>query len=235
MQKSYILLCISGLLVVHIARADQGFSGSTSGFLTSLVPDPPTLQSPINQAIISPDSTSISWLSEMHTSTYHLQISTSSSFSTLSTDEDGLSDTLFSILALENDSTYYWRVGASNMAGDGPFSEIWTFMTYSLSAIQHATQIIPEHFALLPAYPNPFNPSTMIIYHLPESADISIVIYNSIGQSIRLLMSGSQPAGEYGAVWDGNNDRGESMASGVYICHLNAGNRTLSQKILLMR
>ena len=86
--------------------------------------------------------------------------------------------------------------------------------------------LIPEETALLPNYPNPFNPETWIPYQLSEPAEVTLRIYAINGELVRTLALGQMPAGIYqtrsrAAHWDGKNDVGESVASGVYFLHAN--------------
>ena len=99
--------------------------------------------------------------------------------------------------------------------------------------------VIPEKTALLPNYPNPFNPETWIPYDLAQDADIYIHIYNVKGESIRQLSLGFQTAGTYrtpsrAAYWDGRNAAGESVASGIYFYTLQARQfKTTRQMVIL--
>ena len=100
--------------------------------------------------------------------------------------------------------------------------------------------LLPEKTALLPNYPNPFNPETWIPYHLAEAADVTVHIYAAGGTLVRTLVLGHQSAGIYqsrsrAAYWDGKNELGESVASGVYFYTLTAGNFTATRKMLIMK
>ncbi len=99
---------------------------------------------------------------------------------------------------------------------------------------------IPERTALLANYPNPFNPETWIPYQLATAGDVQIRIYATNGILIRTLDMGHQPAGIYhqqsrAAYWDGKNEVGESVASGVYFYTLTAGNFTRTRKMLITK
>ena len=88
--------------------------------------------------------------------------------------------------------------------------------------------LIPKSTALLANYPNPFNPETWLPYQLANDAEVTIRIYSSAGQLVRHLELGFQQAGYYigkarAAYWDGRNDLGERLASGVYFYQLNTG------------
>ena len=99
---------------------------------------------------------------------------------------------------------------------------------------------IPEKTALLPNYPNPFNPETWIPYQLAEPAEVTVHIYATNGVLVRTLALGYQPAGIYqyrsrAAYWDGKNEVGETVASGVYFYTLTAGDFTATRKMLIRK
>ena len=99
---------------------------------------------------------------------------------------------------------------------------------------------IPEEAALLHNYPNPFNPETWIPYQLAEPADVTIHIYAASGVLVRTLALGHQAAGIYqyrsrAAYWDGKNEVGESVASGIYFYTLTASDFTATRKMLIMK
>ena len=94
--------------------------------------------------------------------------------------------------------------------------------------------LLPTEFASS-VYPNPFNPSTTISYDLPVDADVSIVIYDAIGQEIRQLVSEYRAAGRYNVRWDSKDHLGRSVGSGVYIAKIKAGQHTALQKMLLLK
>ena len=94
--------------------------------------------------------------------------------------------------------------------------------------------LLPTEFSSS-VYPNPFNPSTTISYDLPSNADVSIVIYDAIGQEIRQLVSEYRAAGRYSVRWDATDHRGRSVGSGVYIAKIKAGQHTALQKMLLLK
>ncbi len=100
--------------------------------------------------------------------------------------------------------------------------------------------LIPEETTLLPNYPNPFNPETWIPYQLSEPAEVTVTIHSINGALIRTLALGQMPAGIYqsrsrAAYWDGKNDVGESVASGVYFYTLTAGAFTSTRKMLIRK
>ena len=100
--------------------------------------------------------------------------------------------------------------------------------------------LAPQETALLPNYPNPFNPETWIPYRLAGDAFVTLTIYDQSGQIVRTLDVGHQIAGYYtdrmkAAYWDGNNQFGEGVASGVYFYHLSAGDFSATRKMLILK
>jgi len=100
--------------------------------------------------------------------------------------------------------------------------------------------LIPEETALLPNYPNPFNPETWIPYQVSEPAEVTVRIYSVKGILVRTLALGQTPAGIYqsrsrAAYWDGRNDMGEPVASGLYFYTLTAGDFTATRKMLIRK
>ncbi len=93
---------------------------------------------------------------------------------------------------------------------------------------------IPTEFALFQNYPNPFNPSTTIRYTLPAPAEVKLSIYNILGQRVRFAVGGQQLAGEHAFLWNGKNDAGSPVASGVYFYRLKAGEFVKTRKMMLL-
>ena len=100
--------------------------------------------------------------------------------------------------------------------------------------------IIPAKSALLQNYPNPFNPETWIPYQLRNASPVVIRIHNAAGQLIRTLDLGHRDAGAYvsrsrSAYWDGNNEVGENIASGIYFYSITAGDFTAMRKMIVAK
>lgn len=94
---------------------------------------------------------------------------------------------------------------------------------------------IPAVFGLEQNYPNPFNPETTIRYHLPRETDVSLKIYNTLGMTVKTLVNGNQTAGSRSAIWDGTNDAGQKVSSGVYVYRLRAGTDVKTKKMILIK
>ncbi len=120
-------------------------------------------------------------------------------------------------------------------------AEVQTFLLHYFShPIGAVSGSIPERTVLLPNYPNPFNPETWLPYALAQPADVSISIYSADGRLVRRLDLGYQSAGMYvsrgrAVYWDGTNDVGESVASGVYFYTLTAGDFSATRKLLIRK
>ena len=93
----------------------------------------------------------------------------------------------------------------------------------------------PGSFALLGAYPSPFNESTRVRYTLPRAARVSLRVLDVLGKPVRILAGGQQAAGEHTVRWDGRDDAGQPLPSGVYLIRLEAGGQVATRKVVLVR
>lgn len=93
----------------------------------------------------------------------------------------------------------------------------------------------PLHFELLPNFPNPFNPETVISYQLSVVGDVKLAIYNVLGELVRNLRQRREMPGLHAVRWDGRDDAGLPVSSGVYIYRLETGQQTASRKMILLR
>ena len=97
---------------------------------------------------------------------------------------------------------------------------------------------MPLQFALDQNYPNPFNPSTSIRYTVDSrqaSAPITLRVYNIRGQLVRVLVDGEVEPGNYQVVWDGRNDKGEDVSSGIYFYRMNTETFTKNRRLILIK
>ena len=109
------------------------------------------------------------------------------------------------------------------------------FVSLSLEIAPH-----PKTTMLLQNYPNPFNPETWIPYQLSESATVTITIYDVAGNVVRSLDLGHQTPGFYqsrsqAAYWNGRNNLGETVASGIYFYHIQAGEFVATRRMLILK
>jgi hypothetical protein len=94
---------------------------------------------------------------------------------------------------------------------------------------------LPQRFGLEQNCPNPFNPETVISYSLEEAGDVSMEVYNCLGQRVRILSAGNQAAGKHNVRFDGTDDTGAQLASGVYLYRLRVGDQQLTRKMVLLK
>ncbi len=90
-------------------------------------------------------------------------------------------------------------------------------------------------FELMQNAPNPFNPTTTIRYIVPRRSRVEVVIYNLLGRKIRTLVDRDHSPGQYSAVWDGKDNTGRQVASGVYFYSLKADGFIKSKKMVLLK
>ncbi|MDR3668411.1 MAG: T9SS type A sorting domain-containing protein, partial [Ignavibacteriaceae bacterium] len=121
------------------------------------------------------------------------------------------------------------------VAGDNLFAAtdsacVWRCPLSELTAVNKEVNAIPKDFTLSQNHPNPFNPTTTISYSLPSSSNIKLIVYNTLGQSIKTLESGYKPAGNYSI-----NFNAYSLPSGIYFYKLEAGPLSQIKKMMLIK
>ena len=92
----------------------------------------------------------------------------------------------------------------------------------------------PLENSLYENYPNPFNPSTIIRYSLKENMKTKLVVYNMLGQSVRVLYDGYQDAGVHKILWDSKDDKGNKVSCGVYFYKISAGSFSQTKRMTLV-
>lgn len=117
----------------------------------------------------------------------------------------------------------------------GDFSPDLFLDTTTVSIYASPEKVHPEEFYLAQNYPNPFNASTVIQYGLPVNAIVSIKIYDLLGRVIKHFSEGKQSAGIHQIIWEGEDDDGNKLPSGIYICSLTTGNSNTNRKLILLR
>ena len=146
----------------------------------------------------------------------------------------------------ENDGSYDWFVAndfessgyyrVKILSNDCPdiYDRSLSFYVYSSNA-NIEDVILPYHTALHSNYPNPFNPTTTIPYSISRSSPVRLTIYNVLGKAVRTLVNKNQPAGEYQIQWDGQNEAGQRVSSGIFVVEMRAGEFVKRQKMMLLR
>ncbi|MBT4504771.1 MAG: T9SS type A sorting domain-containing protein [Gemmatimonadetes bacterium] len=95
--------------------------------------------------------------------------------------------------------------------------------------------VLPTSYALGVPYPNPFNSEVVVKYSLPREGDVELVVYNTLGQVVRRLVEGQRRLGHHRAVWDGRDDDGRQLATGMYIMWMRAGDFIKGHKVVLVK
>ena len=111
----------------------------------------------------------------------------------------------------------------------------WVLCQINYGGASDVPSLVKDEPRLLPNVPNPFNPSTNIIYALPADAQVRLSVYDLSGRLVRTLENGQKAAGEHSVRWDGRDGQGLAQASGMYFVRLNAGGKTGLRKITLVQ
>ena len=111
----------------------------------------------------------------------------------------------------------------------------WILGLDSVTSIDNGDQKSPEDFKLFNAYPNPFNPSTIISFALPEKSQVSLIIYDLAGRNVKTLFSGEKPRGLHRFRWNADDNRGVRVSSGVYFYRLRSDGFTATGKVAYIR
>ncbi|HPO10953.1 MAG TPA: T9SS type A sorting domain-containing protein, partial [bacterium] len=99
----------------------------------------------------------------------------------------------------------------------------------------HRSESVPEEVLISGNNPNPFNPNTVIIFSIPRNGKAELSIYDITGRKVKSLISQEWATGLHTVRWDGRNDGGKAVSSGIYIAHLRAGGMTASRRMALVR
>jgi len=133
-----------------------------------------------------------------------------------------------------NKNYYYWVSALDDADNEGPVTGV-----KKATAVQEIPIAdMPIDFELRPNYPNPFNSQTTIEYSIPRVMDneqVTLIIYNMLGRKIRTLVNRAHPVGQYTIIWDGKNDSGLEVTTGMYVYRLQCKGYNLSRKMLLLQ
>lgn len=100
---------------------------------------------------------------------------------------------------------------------------------------QTQSEILPSKIDLVGNYPNPFNPTTTIQYALPKGSKVELKIYNILGQVVRKLVDEEKPAGFHQTIWDGRDETGRPVSTGIYLYQIRAGDFVQTKKMQLVK
>jgi hypothetical protein len=108
-------------------------------------------------------------------------------------------------------------------------------ITSTSSDVKINEENVSRGFSLMQNYPNPFNGETALQFDLPRTSNVSMVIYNLLGERVKTLIDGSRPAGTNAVVWDGTDQRGKPVSSGMYFYRLSTENYTRTKRLFYLK
>lgn len=187
------------------------------------------LNYPQNETLIENSIPKLSWLPLADANSYHVQISNSNNFLNVAEEDSSLVLPEFNAQNVDN-GTYFWRVRAKNEHGTGVWSTVWEFSKGAITSNEEVSISIPENSRLAQNYPNPFNPSTEISFEIEETSEISLKVFNLIGQEVATLKKGVFKAGMYSVSFDGS-----TLPSGVYLYRLETPTYSETKRMLLIK
>ena len=195
-------------------------------FTIVTTPEATSITQPQPGESVAPEFT-LAWENVPGADEYNWQISNSESF-----DDILFSDFTGSTSAEVNvgniGGELFVRIRTENEAGESEWSETVPFEIFPVSA--EPIIELPREMKLYPAYPNPFNPSTTVSFALPESANVSLEVYNSAGQRVAVLVDGMRAEGRHDVTFNASD-----LSSGIYIIHLTALGERAVNKITLIK
>jgi len=127
-------------------------------------------------------------------------------------------------------SVYYYKIAAVDNGGN-----VSPYAVGGTTGVEATGSNAPKEFALAQNYPNPFNPTTQIQFALPKESHVKIVVYNVAGSEIATLVNSTMGTGSYTLTWNGTNDAGEHVSSGVYLYRIQAGEYTSVRKMVMLK
>ena len=144
---------------------------------------------------------------------------------------------------LEADFLGGWALACADVNGDGDLDILAGASALGILDLYENTSHLvgagpapaADGLRLAPSFPNPFNPRTAIGFSLPEAGTAAITVCSPDGAVVRTLLDARRPAGDHRVVWDGRDDAGRRVPSGVYLCRLRAGGRVAARKMVLLK
>ena len=193
-------------------------------------PAAPTLSQPADDADDQPSRPMLSWEPLASAEQYQVQVATDVDFTQLVLEDSTLTTASYTTELLSYSTTYFWRVRARNRAGASPWSATRRFTVAVGISIERFDMEIPQTYTLYQNYPNPFNNGTTLSFDLPEGVSVSLTVYDALGRTVALLVTGHLPAGRYRYLWDAT-----SLPSGIYLYQLKAKGFIRTHKLLILK
>jgi hypothetical protein len=183
----------------------------------------PTLVSPLGTGGVQRNAV-LTWHKSETATSYRIQVSTNGVFIPTAADTT-VSDTIVQLSPLAANKIHYWHVSALNDSGPSSYSDMGYFTTGDQIVAVEEAESHPASFTLSQNFPNPFNPTTAISYHLPAgqaglsaASEVRLVVYDILGREVAVLVNERKAPGRYEVTFDASG-----LASGVYFYRLEAG------------
>jgi hypothetical protein len=212
-------------IVMYASAPDSGYS------LDNLAPAPPLGLA----AHIATSTVQLTWTKSNDADFKYFAVyrGTSSNFDPTGTEPIAkISETAFDDNGVTEGNTYYYKLTAYDFSGNvSGYSNELEVLVLGVDEGRG----VPTEFALKQNYPNPFNPSTTLKYQLPSATHVRVTVYNTLGVEIATLVNGIQDAGYFSITWDGRDNSGKSVSSGIYLYKMEAGDYSAVRKMVLMK
>ena len=226
---------LKGTIIWKIGR---DYSGGKAPLLETLgkyllnvpfnAPQPPVIILPENESQVDSQSINLEWNPTDSTTSYNLQLSTKEDFSVIAVNKTNINLTSYKLQGLSSGNTYYWRVSSSNISGNSEWSSVSSFTIKTIASVKNEA-IVPSQYSLV-NYPNPFNPSTKFELKTSKRSNISLKIYDVLGNEITTIVNKNLFPGTYIYNWNANN-----LTSGIYFCVLRTDQNNIVRKIELLK
>jgi hypothetical protein len=207
-----------------------------------LPPYGPNLSSPLYGDTIDDSTPTFDWDDVEGANMYWIQVDNNSDFLSPEIDAESTISTYSPFSSIDDDE-YYWHVKARNVCDQwSGWSNVWYFIMDTETGISdHPStgELLPTSFSMSQNYPNPFNPSTTISFDIPGNVGsknhLNLSIYDIRGRLVRTLLSSALEPGHYKVTWNGKDENGESVSSGIYLYILKAGEKTYIRKMTILK
>lgn len=211
------------------AAGPSAWSETWTFVVAPLAPAAAILVSPPNGAEKQEYTVNLKWNDVAGAETYQVQVSEKNDFASTVTDKAGLPVTAYPASGLKEKTAYYWRVRAKNNAGDGAWSDIWSFTTKQAPSSANE-ELIAVGARLDETYPNPASGATIVGFTLGTPATASLTIVNNLGETVAVLGTGYFTGGSHSFTWNS-----ATVPAGVYVVRLSIGNTSAVQLINVAR
>ena len=216
--------------------AGESDFSSVSSFTTGF-PVAPVLLDPLHATLDVSANPTLTWAKSPTAESYRFQYTLNNlTFNEQTTllDSSGITDTTISLTDLDSYTIYFWRVSAQNQYGSSRWPAAFGFRTEKVVAVDDRNEL-PTEYNLYQNYPNPFNPTTDIKFSLPHSGYVQIKVFDILGREVAELVNADFASGSYTVSWNGRNNSGVQVPSGIYIYTIRADEFVSSKKMMLIK